>query len=94
MTTSFESKPEIPTVQEMETWDEEKLLRWIQQRKPNILEGDHLKQFKKICIGGYDFLRSSWEFFHKNFRLPAGVGLTLKNLADKVKEEGKFIPRT
>ena len=83
--TWFESKAEIPTVQEMETWDEEKLLRWIQQREPNILEGDHLRQFKKICIGGYAFLRSSYEFFHTTWRLPIGVGFELKILADKVK---------
>jgi hypothetical protein len=104
MTTSSESKseqtelnaqelPTIPTVQEMKTWNEEKVLRWIQQRDPNLLKGDNLGNFNKADIMGRAFLASDVDFFHKTCGLSAGVGLALKNLADEVKE-GKFIPRT
>ena len=87
------SKPEIPTVQEMTTWDVDRLLRWIQQ-KPDILEGDHLEQFKEIGIDGDAFLLASFKFFHKVCRLSPVVSSKLKSLADEVKEKGKFIPRT
>jgi hypothetical protein len=94
MTTLFDFNPEIPAVQEMKTWDERKLLRWIQQRKPDILKGDHLEQFREIDIDGDAFLLSSFEFFHTACGLPPEVSLKLNDLADEVKEEGKFIPRT
>jgi hypothetical protein len=77
----------------METWDEEKLLRWIQQRKPNIFKGGHLEKSKEVCIDDDAFLLSSLEFFHTTCGLPREVGLALKSLADQVKE-GKFIPWT
>ena len=77
----------------METWDKEKVLQWIQQRKPNILKDDDLENFNKACITGRAFLVSDVEFF-KSCDLPLGVSLALKDLADEVKEEGKFIPRT
>ena len=87
MTTSFESKPErtelstqelptIPTVQEMETWNEEKMLRWIQQRNRNILKGDDLENFNKAGITGRAFLLSSFEFF-KSCALSSGASLAL-----------------
>ena len=103
MAASSESKPEqtelstqdlptIPTAEEMEIWDEEKVLRWIQQRNRNILKGNNLENFKKECIMGTAFLASDVEFY-QTYGLPRGVGLALKNLADQVKE-GKFIPWT
>ena len=76
----------------METWDEEKVLRWIKGRNSNILRGDNLENFKKECIMGAAFLVSDVEFY-QTCGLPRGVGLALKNLADQVKE-GKFIPWT
>ena len=102
MTTSSESKPErtevntqdlptIPTIQEMQTWNTEKVLRWIQQRDPNILKGDNLEKFNNEYIMGTAFLASDVEFYQTR-GLPRGVGLALKDLADEVKES-KFIPR-
>jgi hypothetical protein len=105
MTTSLESKskqtdlntqepPIIPTVQEMKTWDVGKMLRWIQQKDPNILvEDDDLNNFKKARIAGRAFLVSDVEFYH-TCGLPRWVGLALKDLADEVKEKGKFVPQT
>ena len=101
MTTSSESIPErtevntqelptIPTVQEMKAWDEEKVLRWIQQRDRNILvEEDGLNNFKKARIAGRAFLAFSVEDF-KACDLRLAVAVALKDLADEVKE-GKFI---
>ena len=103
MTISSESKPEqtevdtqdlptIPTVQEMRTWDPEKVLRWIRQRGPNILiKEDHLNNFKKERIMGRAFLVFSVEHFQA-CGLPRGVGLALMDLVDEVKA-GEFIPR-
>jgi hypothetical protein len=90
---STQELPKIPTVQEMETWDEEEVLRWIQQKYRIILKGDNLENFSKACIGGIAFLDSDVDFY-ETCRLPRGVGLALKLLADKVKERSKFIPRT
>jgi hypothetical protein len=105
MTTSFESKPgrtdlstqelpTIPTTQEMQTWDEEKVLRWIQQRDLNILKDDNLENFNKAGITGEAFLLSSFKFFSESCALSAGDSLVLESLVGEVKEEGKFIPRT
>jgi hypothetical protein len=82
--------PAIPTVEEMKTWDPEKVLRWIQQRPGITLKGDNLEIFKKGDIGGIAFLASDVEFY-RTCGLPRGVGLTLEDLAKEV-EEGKFIP--
>ena len=93
MTTSSESKLEIPTVEEVETWNNKKTLRWIQKRNRNILKHDNLEKFKKAYIIGSSFLRSDVDSY-KTCGLPPGVGLALKILADEVKGKGKFIPRT
>jgi Trm5-related predicted tRNA methylase len=82
--------PTIPTVQEMKTWDEEKVLRWIQQRDRNILKGDNLDNFNKAGIHGRAFLFSSYNFFSKECGLSPRASLGLENLVDEVKE-GKFI---
>jgi hypothetical protein len=104
MTTSFDPEPErtegstqelpaIPTVQQMESWDEKEVLRWIKEKYRTILNGDNLENFNKACIGGITFLDSDVDFY-ETCRLPRGVGRALELLADKVKEEGEFIPRT
>ena len=104
MTTSFKSVsrrtglrsqdlPTIPTIQEMETWDKEKVLRWIQQRDSNILERDNLDNFNKAGIAGSAFLGSSFKSFNKRCGLSRKASLGLKRLVDEVKE-GKFIPWT
>jgi hypothetical protein len=90
---STQELPKIPTVQEMETWDEEKVLRWIQQRNRNILKGDNLEKFNKACIVGIVFLDSGVDFYHETCGLPAGVSLALKKPADQIKRAGKPIPR-
>ena len=103
MTTSSKPKPKrtklgtqdlptIPPVDEMKAWNMEILLRWIQQRDPNILEGDHLENFKKAYITGRVFLVADVDFYQTG-GLPRGIGQALKILAGEVKG-GKFIPWT
>ena len=87
---STQDLPTIPAVQEMNTWDKKKVLRWIQQRNRNILEDDDLDNFNKAAITGRAFLDASVEFFNKFCGLSPGASLGLVRLVDKVKE-GKFI---
>jgi hypothetical protein len=87
---STQPLPAIPRAEDMKTWNVEKVLQWIQQSHPNILEGDDVDKFKKARITGRTFLAFDVEFFK-------GCGLLLaplRDLADEVNEEGKFIPRT
>jgi hypothetical protein len=91
---STQPPPAVPTAQEIETWDKEKVLRWIQKRKPNTLEDDDLDNFNKARIDGAAFLDSSFDFFNKICRLSPGVSLGLMRLVNEVKEKGEFIPWT
>jgi hypothetical protein len=104
MTASSESKPERtdpsaqkpptnPTVQEMITWNMEKVRGWIQERDPDLLGGNNLENFTEANIRGRAFLLFSIEDF-RACGLPLPVAVVLKDLADEVKEESKFIPRT
>jgi hypothetical protein len=79
MTTSFTPKsgrtelspqdlPTIPTVQEMMTWGEAKLLQWIQQEKPNFLRHEYLDKFTAARFLGETFLRRARDVdsFHES----------------------------
>jgi hypothetical protein len=93
--TSFESKPEIPTVQEMETWDEAALLKWIQRERPKLLRGEYLDKFTVAVFLGETFLRRAGDVdFFMKAGLPLGVSEVLANLGDEAKKEGRFIPCT
>jgi hypothetical protein len=91
MTTSL---PEILTVKQMEGWDQEVVLEWIKQRNLSFLKGDNLEKFNNAYIIGSIFLDSDVDFYTRYCHLPPGVGRALQKLADEVKKEGKFIPRT
>src|SRR4051812_21132050 len=96
MPASLESEPqdlpEIPAVQDMMTWNKEKVLRWIRQRDPNILEENDVDNFREQRITGRAFLASNVEFFQRYCGLSSGVGLGLQDLVEEVKRGGKFIP--
>ena len=88
---STQDLPTLPTVGEMRTWDPEKLLRWIDQRHPNFLTGNDLKNFKKQKFNGIAFVSiPSVEIFEK-YNLSYGVSISLMNLVDEVNKAGKFI---
>ena len=82
--------PITPAIQVMKSWDTEKVLRWIQQREPNILDENDIDNFKKARITGRTFLAFNVEFFKSWGLLLA----PLMVLVDEVKYQGKFIPRT
>jgi hypothetical protein len=83
--------PIIPTIQEMETWNKESVLQWIQQRDPIILKGDDVDNFKKANFPGGNFLLSDFELF-RGSDISREASLALSNLVKEVKEKGKFIP--
>src|SRR5271155_136659 len=88
---STEVLPNIPIVEDMNTWDEKKVLQWIQQRIPDMLKDKNLDTFNKA---GFDagFLDSNVGFFH-SCGLPPGISRALQALANEV-NKSKFIPWT
>jgi len=86
--------PTIPTIQEMRTWDNEKLLRWIRQQNPSILQYDNdLDTFTQLHLSGIGFLGCDYKFFNEVFRLSPAASLGLRGLVNAVKE-GKLLPWT
>jgi hypothetical protein len=90
---STQELPEIPTVKDMRSWSVGKVLQWIQHSHPDILEDDDLGKFREAHVAGRAFLACDVEFYLRH-GLRDGAILTLKDLADQIKEGGKFIPRT
>jgi hypothetical protein len=88
---STQDLPTLPTVGEMRTWDLEKMLRWIDQRHPNILTGNDLKNFKKQKFYGIAFVSIPSVEIFKKYNLSYGVSVLLMNLVDEVNKAGKFI---
>jgi len=82
--------PNIPTVEDMNTWDEKKVLRWIQQRIP--LKDKNLDAFNKAGFIGAGFLDSDVGFF-QSCGLPPGISRALQALVNEV-NKSKFIPWT
>jgi hypothetical protein len=81
-----------PTVQQMKGWNKDKLLGWIQDKKPQLLRGNNLEKFIAAEISGESFLWAAREMdsFMKA-GLPFGVSVGLAILAHEIKEGGEFI---
>jgi hypothetical protein len=77
-----------PTTQEMEIWNKDELLQWIQQKVPKLLEDENLKKFKAAHISGKGFLKYAGdvEFFEKKCNLPIGTSSDLADLAKETKK--------
>ena len=89
---STQDLPTIPTVEVIENWDEEKLLQWIQQRKPGLLTENELKNLEKLNFRGSSFLGFTVELFERcGLSVPASAGLQI--LVNEVLN-GKFIAWT
>src|SRR2546423_5281033 len=90
-----------PTIEEIKNWDEDDLLKWIQQRHPKLLEGDDLKKLKGECVDGVVFLNHAGDkkYFHEECNLASGTSERLANLARMVQKweqdtsTGKSTPR-
>ncbi|KIX08922.1 uncharacterized protein Z518_03579 [Rhinocladiella mackenziei CBS 650.93] len=79
----------IPTIQEMESWDDEQLLEWIKNIQPKIFrDNNDVLTFKAARISGSTFLdyAGDTDFFSKT-QLPLGVYGALASLAQKVKKQ-------
>ena len=94
----IQPRPEIPsnpTVQQMKDWDQDNLLQWIQQKKPNLLSGENLGKFVAAGILGEGFLWSAGgRQFFMDAGLPVGISQELAILGHEVKEGGESIPWT
>jgi hypothetical protein len=75
-----------PTIEEIEKWDEDELLKWIQQRQPGLLRGDNLEKFKAAFIRGRVFVRQAGDvgFFQNGCNLPIGISGELADLAREI----------
>jgi hypothetical protein len=93
-----QSKPKMPsnpTVQQMKSWNEDKLLWWIQQKRPNLLRDNNLEKFVAAEIVGEGFLWAAGDVdFFMKVGLPVGISQILAILGHEVKERSEFIPRT
>jgi hypothetical protein len=75
-----------PTIEEIKEWNEDKLLEWIQQRRPNQFKDDDLKKLKEARISGPAFLiyAGDEQFFEERCNLSIGTSVMLANLAGEI----------
>ena len=81
-----------PTIEEIKNWDEDELLKWIQQRHPKLLKGDDLKKLKGERVDGVVFLNHAGgnEYFRKECNLASGTSERLANLASEIAGGGRL----
>ena len=74
------------TIEIIEDWDSDDLLKWIQQYRPKLLRGDNLEKFKLLEISGRLFVDQAGniEFFQNICKLPIGPSMELANLASEM----------
>jgi hypothetical protein len=58
-------RAQTPTFDEIEKWDRDKLIKWMQIQYPNLLDSAELKVFKKIKLSGKGFVREDATFFEE-----------------------------
>jgi hypothetical protein len=77
-----------PTIEQIENWDKDKLLEWIQQELPGLLTGDDLEKFKAASIRGRVFVKYGCDtgFFKNECNLPVGISYELADLAREIAE--------
>jgi len=78
-----------PTVKKIREMDYEELLTWIKQKKPTLLRGEILTDFKTKYINGDVFLdhADDLRFFQEGCKLPIGPSDGLAKLARVVIEK-------
>jgi len=97
MDTSQEHNPKQasqaePTIEQIENWDADELLDWIQKNRPKVLkDNDKSEKFKREDISGDVFLNHAGdaEFFENKCKLPSGTSERLANLAREMAQKGK-----
>jgi hypothetical protein len=83
---TLDSFQEQPAVEEVIKWNADKLLEWIQQKEPGLLEGDKLEKFKAQALRGKLFLTlaGNVESFETKCHLPFGPSKELADLASEI----------
>jgi hypothetical protein len=78
---------ELTMQEEIESWDENKLLLWIKQNW-RTLPSKEEEMLKRAHIDGYVFLRHAddSDYFEKKFGLSLGVSLHLAEMATVLRE--------
>ena len=83
-----------PTVQEIRSWDEDKLLEWIQQKLSRPLNPNDKEKFLKAGIDGVVFLASagSEDFYTRpSIGLSFGASFQLAELArNTISKKSKY----
>ena len=73
-----------PTMQEIRSWDEDKLLKWIQQKLSTPLVPTDSETISKAVISGSVFLRGADDKnFFQDAGLSFGASFELAELAEK-----------
>jgi hypothetical protein len=75
-----------PTIEEIKGLNQDKLLKWIQRKRPGLLEDDNLKTFKKAFIRGNLFMKYGYDvgFFKDGCNLPFGISCELVDLVVEI----------
>jgi hypothetical protein len=75
-----------PTIEEIKKWNEDELLRRIEDMRPELLRGNNLEKFKAAFIDGDVFVDHAGdvEFFENKCKLPIGISERLAKLAREV----------
>ncbi|KIX05607.1 uncharacterized protein Z518_06479 [Rhinocladiella mackenziei CBS 650.93] len=79
----------IPTIQEMESWNDEQLLEWIRQTQPHIFRhNEDIVTFKAAKISGFAFSKYAEDLdFFREIHLPLGVYKALAALASEFSKQ-------
>ncbi|KIX08593.1 uncharacterized protein Z518_03249 [Rhinocladiella mackenziei CBS 650.93] len=80
---STQHLPTIPTVMEMESWDGEKLLRWIKRQNHSFFAKDDLE---RLPFQGINFLAANYKFFHDICHLYPLASLGPERLVNQVRK--------
>jgi hypothetical protein len=72
-----------PTIEEINDWDADQLLKWLRDNRPKMLKGDQLEKFRAEDISGDVFVNHAGdvEFFKNECNLPSGTSERLAKLA-------------
>jgi hypothetical protein len=75
-----------PTIEEVKEWNRDKLLEWIQRKRPGLLEDDNLETFKNAFICGNVFVKHGCDvgFFRNGCNLPIGISHKLMDLVVEI----------
>src|SRR4051794_34974666 len=78
--------------QEMEIWNKDKLLLWIQEKKPELFADEDLETFKAAHISGKAFLNHAGDLgFFKRCNLPMWTSWHLADLAEETKKSKHYL---